>query len=549
MLDRKTRFYSVMIASFVASGISLVACGGSDDGPIAGTTGGGNGSANESDYDGGGLSIRGDGDGDGGVPSGMGGAPPLPEEIEEVFDYRAPVATGKYLWSANPESGRVALIDVEQLTVEVLTAGLRPTFLAPVTNANAEAETLVLNVGSADATRFTVLDGENGREIIKQKVETHAGANRLTISESGKFAVAWSGPETGQVVDPTQGFQEITVIRLGDEEAKATRLTVGFRPDQIVLAEDDESLVVVSEEGMTVVDLTTQIPEPLRWIELGLDEEVRDVSINAEATHALVRRGGESIVELFDLALTDAVTNVDFGAAVTDVDLSRSGRGVAVVRSESTLHTFELASLVADAADFESLKIEGELFGSAELGEGGTQAVVYTNAATNERISVVDLRPGESFLSHRTLSTTLPVYSVNLTPDGEHGVVMSADESGARSDTFSVVALTESRFPRIVGTAAPVAQVALGNSFGVVTSASTALSTYEAHLISLPSLSVKTLELAGNPLSAGVLATDDLGLAFVAQAHAEGRVTFFDFEADQARTLTGFELSAEVVDE
>src|SRR5664279_1195864 len=36
---------------------------------------------------------------------------PLPPEKELDQTFRAPVATGKLLWSANPDSGRVALID------------------------------------------------------------------------------------------------------------------------------------------------------------------------------------------------------------------------------------------------------------------------------------------------------------------------------------------------------------------------------------------------------------------------------------------------------
>jgi hypothetical protein len=37
--------------------------------------------------------------------------------------------------------------------------------------------------------------------------------------------------------------------------------------------------------------------------------------------------------------------------------------------------------------------------------------------------------------------------------------------------------------------------------------------------------------------------------AFVAQAHPEGRITFVDLETGAARTLTGFELAAKVVEQ
>jgi hypothetical protein len=182
----------------------------------------------------------------------------------------------------------------------------------------------------------------------------------------------------------------------------------------------------------------------------------------------------------------------------------------------------------------------------------GNTAVLYTNAIENERISIVDLR-AETFLELRSLNTKAPVFSVLSTPNGEHAVVVAGDtspnigEAGIPAEAFSVVSLREERFPRIVGTSAPVSAIGLGNSFGIVTASSETEGVFEAHLVEMPSLSVRVEPLSTAPLSAGVLS--DLGLAYAAQAHPDGRVTFFEFGTDQARTLTGFELSAEVVDE
>jgi hypothetical protein len=108
------------------------------------------------------------------------------------------------------------------------------------------------------------------------------------------------------------------------------------------------------------------------------------------------------------------------------------------------------------------------------------------------------------------------------------------------------VSLRTERFPRVVGAKTTLSQVALSDEFGIVTASSETLGIFEAHLVELPSLSVESFGLSTKPLSAGVMA--DLGVAYAAQQHPEGRVTFFDLAADEARTLTGFELSAEVVD-
>jgi hypothetical protein len=96
-----------------------------------------------------------------------------------------------------------------------------------------------------------------------------------------------------------------------------------------------------------------------------------------------------------------------------------------------------------------------------------------------------------------------------------------------------------------LGTKAPIVDIDLGNEIGVVTASHG--SVYEAHLISLAALQVVVVPLSSAPLSAGILPS--LGMGFAAQNHPEGRVTFFEFGSGRVRTLTGFELSSEIVQE
>ncbi len=538
MMRRKVR----LVALSTLIGLGLWACGaGDDDGPMAsdwyGDDGGDGdlGQAGDGDYFDGNF---GDGDGAAGA-GGVAGEDFLVEEIEDEDSFRAPVATGRYLWSANPESGRVALIDVVDLTVEVLTAGLYPTYLTAVPSSEDSPTALVLNVGSADATRFRV----SNNTVLPDKVATHRGANRVSVSRSGTWAVAYSAKEHGQSLDPTEGLQEITVMKLGAQTMTSTRLVVGYRPGQVLVSEDETRLVVVCEEGISLIDLTST-PTQDTWIDLGAAAEAHDVSLSGDGNYALVRRARASTVDLIDLKDPDAVRTLQFSGRVTDVDLSPSGRAVAVIRLRSELATFRIEDVLEDVTAIDTLQIEGQYFGSATLTDDGSRVVLYMTAEPYDRINVVDLSQA-NFLKHRSISTQAAVYNVNLTPDGQHAVVLAADEVGHRAKQFSVVSLSTEGFPRIAGTSAPVEHVALANSFGIVTAVSLGIS--EAHLISLPWLSVREERLPTLPLSAGVMM--DLDTAFVAQAHPEGRVTFFDFNANQARTLTGFELSAEVVDE
>lgn len=543
-------------------GLMLALCAGGSLGLMYGCSA--SAKSDSGDYDdewdgsGTGGSAAGDGDASLGPDDdagdvGFGGAgsdpilPDLPEEVEDDTQYRVPVVTGKYLWSANPTSGRVALVDVEDLTTRVLPAGLYPTYLTSV-GTDEEPAALVLNTGSHDVTRFRVQPGGN---VARDAVKTHQGANRWATSKDGAWAVAFSRPESGQTLDVIEGLQELTVIRLSDEGMKATRLTVGYRPSQVKISSDGERLIVVSEDGITLIELSDS-PQQYDWIDLGLSSEVRDVSINEAGTYAIVRRPDESTIELIDLADPSVSHQVTFSGPVTDLDLAENGRALAVIRSKSEVATFLLDDVISDPSDFDTLKVQGEVIGSAVLTEDGGTAVLYTNAIENERVSVVDLRE-DSFLAVRSISTKAPVYSVVASPDGKHAVIVAGQttpllgEVGIPAEAFSVVALREERFPRVVGTGAPVGAIGLGNSYGIVTATSDSKDVHEAHLLQLPSLSVRREPLSTRPLAAGILS--GLSQAYAAQAHPDGRVTFFDLKTDQARTLTGFELSAEVVDE
>ncbi len=511
---------------FPGSGSSDAATGGTGGSGAAagGTTGSGGPGTNP------GVSL-----GTGG--SGTGGTDPLPEETEAPT-FRFPVVTGRYLWSANPASGRVALIDAETLTTKVLTAGLLPTYLVAVPSPEDQPAAIVLNVGSSDATLFRVA----GDAVRTTHTPVHFGANRWALSGSGRWAAAWT--ESGQgadELDPTEGLQELSLLDLEDDPPSRRRISVGYRPSQVVFDEQEERLIVVSSFGISLVELAT---DELSWVSLG-EGQGRDVSITRDGSRALVRRSGSSLVELVDLGESGDVESIDLGGVITDLDLAPSGRAVAVVREKSLLATFVVTETFG-AGDVDTVTFPGELVGSAELTDDGATVVLYSNAAETSRVTVVDLTPGDTYLAHRTLTAETPVESVVVSPDGKHAVALGKGTEGAETGSFSVLALTEERFPRVVGTNAPLADVQLGDRIGVVT-ATSASGVHEAHLISVPALDVDTVALASPPSSTGLLPELDLG--FAAQTHSEGRVTFFDFDRGDARTLTGFELSAEAVQE
>src|SRR5688572_29536532 len=116
-----------MLALGACGGDNLAGSEGLGDGSVSGTGGGFNGGTGGTlGIPSGGASSAGTA---GSATGGSGGTPPDPErEIESAFE--APVATDRFVWTANPESGNVAVIDATTHAVRLAKAGFRPTTVA-----------------------------------------------------------------------------------------------------------------------------------------------------------------------------------------------------------------------------------------------------------------------------------------------------------------------------------------------------------------------------------------------------------------------------------
>jgi hypothetical protein len=202
--------------------------------------------------------------------------------------------------------------------------------------------------------------------------------------------------------------------------------------------------------------------------------------------------------------------------------------------------------VLSDPEALDIVLIEGAPIGSAEVTKDGRVAVLYTNAFDSALATIVNLERGEGYLSYRTLDTQTPISYVRISPDGKNAISVGKVSDGVSSGAFALLSLDEERFARVFGTSSPIVHVQLGDEAAVVT-ASIPGGVHEAHLVNLEGLYIETIPLSSAPLSAGFIS--ELGLGFAAQNHPEGRVTFFELGDADPRTLTGFELSSEIVEE
>lgn len=521
------------------------------------------------------------------------GQPGNEPEVEVEENFRAPVTTGKFLWTANPFSNRVALINAETFEVRTVEAGFEPTYLAPLPTEGEDIHrTLVLNVRSQDASLLTI---NKDARVTSAEAPVHAGANSWAVREDGEFAIAWTNSGAVATKTAADGFQDITVLRIDGESLEATRLTVGYRPSQVVFSGDGERALAVTESGVSVVRLGAS-PGVIDLVSLGASPAAGvglDVSLTPSGSHALVRTEGSNVLQFVELATGD-VTRLSLPGAVTDLDVSADGKtAVAVLRdvtrggqpavdasvpelpdhdggidvdagveaegpeapqpvTRSEVVFLPLPEIFTDDTKAEFHVVPASRVGSVALTPDAGRAVLYLTSEVSSGVTVVS-RAGE----FRSLDLRATVTAVFPTDDGTSAVVLQQEPTNAaRPGAFSVVPLTSNRAPRIEATVALPHSIALLPSTAdrasdraliTVSSGTATGAVHAAYLVDTDKLGVESVPLSARPLATGVVGPVNRG--FIAQAHPEGLITFIGLDDADLREITGFELASKVVNE
>ncbi len=472
--------------------------------------------------------------------------PPPPPEREVESSYRSPVATGRYVWVANPTSGRVALIDAKTLEVQVVEAGNGPTYLAAVPTPDGADVAVVLNVASDDATLLRVTD----KGIENVTFATAHGMNTWSVSPDGHWAIAWTDAVNVARKDSTEGFQDLTVIDL-TRKVPPTVLAVGYRPVLVGFTSDGVRAYAVTQDGVSIVDLSGASPLVTRNVPIAddplTDPGTRDVAVTPDGSLALVRRDKSADITVVDL-VSGAHATVTLSGPVTDLDLAADGsKAVAVVRDNSEVAILPLPGIATAPTSFSTLKIGTETVGSVSIAKSSGEALLYTNAVAIEHLTVLDLGATPSF---HVLRLYAPVLAAFPTDDGKNAIILHdlPKVGSTKAGAFSVVPVGAGLPAKIVGTDAPLTSVALASTGdrALVTERDDVKKIYGVHLVHMPTLEINHYSLASPPLAAGIIGASNRG--WIAQQHPEGRITFVDLDKGGARTITGFELGARVVD-
>jgi hypothetical protein len=597
---------NLLACGVVLSGLLLSACGASDDDAAQFSGGGSVGGAGQtprapgdSSGEGSGGAIAG-----GGAGGRTGGPVVLPPEQEVDLPFDAPQAGRNAVYVPNPGTHRVAVVDANTFSIETLSAGLSPTYAATVPGQDLA---VVLNVGSADAAILRTSDGET----TVTRFPIGHDQNAIAISPDGAHAVIYFDAHAAPTARGTaQSFQDVSVLRLVEGQERVRGVSVGFRPRGVQFSVDGSRAFVVTEDGVSIIDLapTGDAPAIAKLVPVGdkVGQPVSlDVQIVADGAFAIARRDGEGAARLVDLESGEIETlrldalqapasspgidggtgdagadaGVDAGPAdagmdgaagdagsdhplpagsleLTDLDVAPDGKfALAVVRNAGALLRIPIPDGFRDPTQVQVQVIDDVLIGSVAIAKRGNVAALYTTAQPTEALVLLDLTSG----AKRAVKLQKSVRAVALSERGECAFVLHSTASPAGVNNAEEQRIDTSEGYSLVNTTTGFARLQL-----------TSAAVRERDLLVTPDASRVFVLLRNDGQDVRVAHMADLGSfqvklvtlakppsslgfvpdadrVFIGQQSEGGMITFLDAESGEVvRAVSGFELSGRV---
>jgi hypothetical protein len=484
-----------------------------------------------------------------------------PPEIE--YEFSAPISSDRYVYVAMTSEDELARIDGETLAVHATPVGKSPKLVSAIPNTDGA---VVLD--SINGTAMIVRPA--GQTDTTKVLATLKNLNRLDVDPSGRYAVAWFDL-TKQIqsggIGGVGSFQDVTVIALAPGLERGVDLTVGFRPREVQFDAAGAHAYVITQDGVSVIDLgyaTTHGPTivpPIPVSDPMFPPEAVEVHVVSTGTYAAVRNLGENSLHVVDVGGTQLGRSwtIPLASAATDIDLAPNGARIyAVEREAKKLAIIDIPGDAQNPNGVETIDLTGATIGSLVLSRDGNRGLLFTNATTDERITMVRLdQPGYPFV---TWPLKKSVRAVGISPTGTTAIVINAkafgdpatastvDEYIDRSYGYSLVDLATG-FAKLQITPVDPGAFAYapdGSKAYVALDGGDAPTAVRALQVVTTQTGVVTTKQLGSPPSAvGILPGADM--AFTSQRHPLGRVSFVHLFTDAVRTVTGFDLNSNIV--
>ncbi len=503
------------------------------------------------------------------VPPAPGAPDGGPGAVEIESELSPPTHSERYVYVAMSELDALAKIDGTTLSVESIPVGDQPEILEAIPGTDGVV-VLDRNNGTASIVR-ALGEGDDSRVV-----PVLPNMNRISIDPTGSYALAWfdlrqetqgSGGLSG--ASAIGSFQDVTVIRLRQDSERSVDLSVGFRPRDVQFNADGSEAYVITDDGISVIDMALAIetgPSIVAPIDVagGSDVDPIDIEVNVVASgeFAVVREVANAEIRIVGLSagLQGLSSRIVLPGAVSDLDLAADGLSAyAVIPETSELAVIDLSDGLPDDGDVTSIDLGGEVVGSMVLSPLGNQAVLFTNASSVERLTIVELA-GAPLV--RSFNLQKSIRSLGYDPTATSLIVThaktfgNAQENGIsfeefidRSFGYSIVDIATG-FDKLQITAADPGAFSFSTTtpraYVLVDGGDSPGAIAQTHIIELDTGVVRLKSMSSPPETVGIL--PEAGMAFVNQRHGLGRVSFINVASDAMRTVTGFDLNSRIVD-
>ncbi|MGC6510765.1 MAG: YncE family protein [Myxococcota bacterium] len=462
-------------------------------------------------------------------------------ESEDSFLALRPATTDAYVFVANPDRNTVSRISVPSLEVLTTEVGVEPSIVE--TSAD-YTRAVTFNKGSDS---ISIIDADS---LDVTEVEVRNNLNQMKMSPDGKWVICYhdvNADDGGTADGGSISFNAISIIDL--ETSEQVEAIVGAYPHDVQFTEDSALAVIVSDDYLAAVDLTSESVLPKRIAisdDLINPPRAEEVLLDPIGRYAIVRQYGVNELVLVDFS-DNAVSEVSMlavGENPTDMDVSPTGdEAIVVARGSKELWIYDLEDPTNDPIIVPFP--EEEVFGSLLLSPGNEQGILYSTASGQSRYGVWD-RLTEEVLVRGLVK---PVSSVGLSPNGNTGIIFHPQENGDTPSSsqfynhhaLSLVDMGDffSTSYRLAGEPTAFASTPDGNTGFYVMDGLPFL-----EIIDYQSFVPAEVRLPSVPVHLGNL--PETNTVFVSQEHELGRLSFYNADESQLRTITGFELNSAI---
>jgi DNA-binding beta-propeller fold protein YncE len=323
---------------------------------------------------------------------------------------------------------------------------------------------------------------------------------------------------------------------------------------------------VITDDGVSVIHLgfatdnqATIVP-PIPVIDPSASATDVEINIVATGEYASVRQGQTAALRIVNVGSNPgAGWTIPLASPATDIDLAPDGSRIYVVqRQAKQLAIIDVPADAVDPGGIDTIDLTDATLGSLVLSADGKRGLLYTNATSDERISLIKLdTPG---FPTQTWPLKKSVRAVGISPAGDTAILLHAKSFGDPAAATSFDDFVNKSYgytlldlatgfgklqitpvdPGAFHYSVDGSKVYVALDGGDVPTATRAL-----QVVTTQTGVVITKALGSPPERVGIL--PGANQAFVAQRHPLGRVSFVDLVNDAVRTVTGFDLNSHIV--